>query len=53
MEHRWLPAVNAAAERHGWGRWEFLEVAGEIKDIKNQLRSVIQRLESEERGAEC
>ncbi len=53
VEHRWLPAVNAAAERHGWGRWEFLEVAGEIKDIKNQLRSVIQRLESEERGAEC
>lgn len=37
VEHRWLPAVNAVAEKYGYDRWAFMEVANDIRDIKNQI----------------
>ncbi|MCX6982816.1 MAG: DEAD/DEAH box helicase family protein [Verrucomicrobia bacterium] len=41
VENRWLPAVNAIRDRHGWPRWDFLEVAGEteVADFRNLLLS--------------
>lgn len=39
VEHRWLPAVNAVAPARGWGRWLFLELAGEtaLADARNLI----------------
>jgi len=36
---RWVPAVNALPAARGFGRWDFLEVAGETKvaDLRNIL----------------
>lgn len=35
--NRWLPAVNAVRKEHGMDPWYFIEVAGDIRDIKNDL----------------
>jgi type III restriction enzyme len=39
VEHRWLPAVNAVREQHGWLHWSFLELDGEeaVADLRNLL----------------
>jgi len=37
VKHRWLPAVNAVREKYGYDEWDFIEIAGDIRDIKNQL----------------
>lgn len=37
VENRWLPAVNAVKDKNGYDEWSFIEIAGEIRDIKNQL----------------
>lgn len=37
VENRWLPAVNAVRAQHGWDEWAFVEVAGDIRDIKRVL----------------
>ena len=39
VEHRWLPAVNAVREQHGWLHWGFLELDGEeaVADLRNTL----------------
>jgi type III restriction enzyme len=37
VENRWLPAVNAIRDKYGWDEWAFIEIAGDIRDIKNQL----------------
>jgi type III restriction enzyme len=44
VENRWLPAVNAVRERYDMGRWEFVEIANDIRDIKNQLLAKINSL---------
>ena len=41
VEHRWLPAVNAVRERYGHEAWDFIEIANDIRDIKNQLTAKI------------
>ena len=41
VENRWLPAVNAVRERYGYGRWHFIEIANDIRDIRGQLRDKI------------
>jgi type III restriction enzyme len=47
VEHRWLPAVNAAG---GHGRWAFVEVSQDIRTFKNQLMERIDRLAKEDWG---
>ena len=42
VKHRWLPAVNAVREKYGYDEWDFVEIAGDIKDIKNTLAAKIQ-----------
>jgi type III restriction enzyme len=44
VEHRWLPAVNAVRERYGMDEWQFIEIANDIRTIKNQLIEKVQNL---------
>ena len=37
VENRWLPAVNAVREKYEFDEWAFIEIANDIRDIKNQL----------------
>ena len=37
VENRWLPAVNAARAKHGWERWDFMEIAEDIRDARNDI----------------
>ena len=41
VENRWLPAVNAVRDRYGYNEWHFIEIANDLRDIKNQLISKI------------
>ena len=41
VENRWLPAVNEVNEIYDYDEWKFIEIANDIRDIKNQLRSKI------------
>ncbi len=42
VENRWIPAVNALKEKYGYAEWHFIEVANDIRNIKNQLIEKIQ-----------
>jgi len=44
VEYRWLPAVNAVRSRYAYDEWDFIEVANDIRDIKNQLFDKIRSL---------
>lgn len=44
LENRWLPAVNAVREKYGFDEWAFIEIASDIRDIKNQLIAKIGEL---------
>ncbi|MCC6550655.1 MAG: DEAD/DEAH box helicase family protein [Ignavibacteriaceae bacterium] len=37
VENRWLPAVNSMKDKYQYPEWHFIEIAGDIRDIKNQL----------------
>ena len=37
VENRWLPAVNALKDKYEYPEWHFIEIANDIRDIKNQL----------------
>lgn len=37
VENRWLPAVNAVREKYEYPEWHFIEIANDIRNIKNQL----------------
>lgn len=37
VENRWLPAVNALKDKYGYPEWHFIEIANDIRNIKNQL----------------
>lgn len=37
VENRWLPAVNALKDKYEYPEWHFIEVANDIRNIKNQL----------------
>lgn len=44
IENRWLPAVNAVREKYGYDEWHFIEIAGDIRDIKNQIKNKLSAL---------
>ena len=44
VENRWLPAVNAVQEKYGFGRWHFIEIANDIRNIRTQLLDKIQNI---------
>jgi type III restriction enzyme len=37
VENRWIPAVNALKDKYGYPEWHFIEIANDIRNIKNQL----------------
>jgi len=37
VENRWLPAVNSVKDKFDYPEWDFIEIEGDIRDIKNQL----------------
>ncbi len=45
VENRWLPAVNAVREKNGWDEWAFVEVAGDIREIKRVLMEKIAEID--------
>ena len=47
VENRWLPAVNAVRDQYGYDEWAFIEVANDIRDIKNQLLNKISSLDTD------
>ncbi len=44
VENRWLPAVNSLKEKYDYEEWHFIEIANDIRNIKNQLIEKIQSL---------
>lgn len=44
VENRWLPAVNAVREKYDYDEWHFIEIANDIRNIRNQLQDVIRSL---------
>ena len=44
VENRWIPAVNALKDKYNYPEWHFIEVANDIRDIKNQLIDKINKL---------
>jgi type III restriction enzyme len=53
VEHRWLPAVNAVRGKYGYDRWAFIEIAGDIRDIKNQITAKLAMLDQEVEASEA
>jgi type III restriction enzyme len=41
VENRWLPAVNSMKDKHDYPEWHFIEIANDIRNIKNQLTEKI------------
>lgn len=41
VESRWLPAVNALKDKYDYPEWHFIEIANDIRNIRNQLREKI------------
>lgn len=39
VENRWLPAVNSVRDKYNYDEWHFLEIAGDIREIKNQIKA--------------
>jgi type III restriction enzyme len=37
VENCWLPAVNALKDKYENAEWHFVEIANNIRNIKNQL----------------
>lgn len=44
VENRWIPAVNALKHKYGYPEWHFIEVANDIRDIRNQLLNKIKSI---------
>lgn len=44
VENRWIPAVNALKEKYEYPEWHFIEIANDIRNIKNQLIEKIQSI---------
>lgn len=44
VENRWLPAVNSLREKYEYPEWHFIEIANDIRNIKNQLIEKINAL---------
>lgn len=42
VENRWLPAVNSLKDKYNYPEWHFIEIANDIRNIKNQLIEKIQ-----------
>lgn len=41
VENFWLPAVNAVRVKHNYPEWHFIEIANDIRSIKQQIENKI------------
>lgn len=41
VENRWIPAVNSLKDKYEYPEWHFIEIANDIRNIKNQLIEAI------------
>lgn len=46
VENRWLPAINGIREKYEMDEWHFIEIANDIRNIKQQLSNKIQSVAS-------
>jgi type III restriction enzyme len=44
VENRWIPAVNALKDKYEYPEWHFVEIANDIRDIKNQIINTIKNI---------
>ena len=44
VENRWIPAVNALKDKYEYPEWHFIEIANDIRNIRNQLQEKIASL---------
>jgi hypothetical protein len=44
VENCWLPADNAFQKKYGFARWQFIEISGDIRNIRTQLLDKIQKI---------
>jgi type III restriction enzyme len=44
VENRWIPAVNALKDKYDYPEWHFIEIANDIRNIKNQIIEKIQNI---------
>lgn len=44
VENRWLPAVNGVRDVYEMDEWFFIEIAEDIRDIKNELKAKIENI---------
>lgn len=44
VQNRWLPAVNAVKDKYDYNEWHFIEIANDIRNIKNELIDKIKSL---------
>lgn len=44
VENRWIPAANAVKEKYEYDKWHFIEIANDIRNIKNELIEAIGNL---------
>ncbi len=44
VENRWLPSVNEIRGKYNVEEWHFIEIANDIRNIKNQLINKISSL---------
>jgi type III restriction enzyme len=43
VDKLWLPAVNAVRDKYGYDEWRFVEVAEDIRFLKNKIMAAIQK----------
>lgn len=46
VENHWLPAVNEVREKYEMDEWHFIEIANDIRNIKQQLTNKIISLDA-------
>lgn len=44
VENRWIPAVNALKDKYEYPEWHFVEIANDIRNIKNQIINAIKNI---------
>ncbi|WP_020602303.1 BPTD_3080 family restriction endonuclease [Spirosoma spitsbergense] len=49
VEDRWLPAANTVRKQYEMGEWFFIEIANDIRSIKNQLADKINEIKTKKK----
>lgn len=44
VENRWLPAINSVVEKYNELPWHFVEIADDIRNVKNELLDTFEKI---------